>query len=122
MAGTKEGGLKAAKTNREKYGDSYYANIGRKGGIRGHTGGFASSHELAVRAGRLGGLKSRRSGSPLQKKLEEVFSEFIKCELAKGSSVSEIARRIGTSYSTIKRFIDKKGWVVEKRLIEEKSY
>lgn len=32
MSGTKAGGLKAAVTNKAKYGDEFYANIGRKGG------------------------------------------------------------------------------------------
>lgn len=41
MAGTKQGGLKTAATNREKYGKDFYKNIGQKGGRLGHTGGFA---------------------------------------------------------------------------------
>ena len=32
MAGTKAGGLKAAATNKSKYGKEFYARIGRKGG------------------------------------------------------------------------------------------
>lgn len=30
MSGTKAGGLKAAAKNREKYGEDFYSNIGRK--------------------------------------------------------------------------------------------
>jgi len=60
MAGTKAGGLKAAATNRAKYGDDFYQNIGRKGGQKGHTGGFAANPELAKLAGAKGGRKSRR--------------------------------------------------------------
>ena len=60
MAGTKEGGLKAAVTNKIKHGKDFYAEIGRKGGKNGHTGGFASNPELAKIAGRIGGLKSKR--------------------------------------------------------------
>lgn len=60
MPGTIEGGRKAAKTNKEKYGKDFYANIGRKGGRNGHTGGFASNRALASEAGRKGGLISRR--------------------------------------------------------------
>ena len=41
MAETKQGGLKTAATNREKYGKDFYKNIGQKGGRLGHTGGFA---------------------------------------------------------------------------------
>lgn len=60
MAGTRAGGLKAAKTNRIKNGADFYARIGRKGGHNGHTGGFAANPDLARIAGRKGGLKSRR--------------------------------------------------------------
>lgn len=68
MAGTKAGGQKAAKTNKEKYGIGFYAEIGRIGGRNGHTGGFASNPELAKRAGQMGGRKSKRRPS---KKEEE---------------------------------------------------
>lgn len=64
MAGTKTGGLKAAATNKAKYGEGFYAEIGRKGGKNGHTGGFAANPELAKLAGAKGGRKSRRGPSP----------------------------------------------------------
>lgn len=60
MAGTKEGGRKASMTNKLKHGDDFYVRIGRKGGKNGHTGGFASNHELARIAGAKGGRLSRR--------------------------------------------------------------
>ena len=60
MAGTKAGGLKAAATNKAKYGKEFYANIGRKGGQNGHTGGFAANPALAKIAGAKGGRISRR--------------------------------------------------------------
>lgn len=60
MAGTREGGLKAAKTNKEKYGDDFYVINGRKGGQNGHTGGFYSNRVLARVAGAKGGHKSKR--------------------------------------------------------------
>ncbi len=60
MAGTRQGGLKASATNRAKYGDDFYRNIGRRGGRNGHTGGFASNPELARTAGAKGGRLSRR--------------------------------------------------------------
>jgi len=60
MAGTKEGGRKAAATNKSKYGVSFYANIGKKGGQNGHTGGFAANRELARIAGAKGGRISKR--------------------------------------------------------------
>lgn len=60
MAGTKAGGLKAARTNKEKYGDDFYREMGRKGGKNGHTGGFAANPELARIAGAKGGRISKR--------------------------------------------------------------
>ena len=60
MAGTKAGGLKAAATNKAKYGKEFYAMIGRKGGQNGHTGGFAANPALAKIAGAKGGRISRR--------------------------------------------------------------
>lgn len=60
MPGTKEGGLKAASTNRNRHGKDFYARIGAKGGKLGTTGGFAANRELAREAGRKGGMISRR--------------------------------------------------------------
>ena len=60
MAGTKEGGLKAATTNKQRHGDDFYAKIGRKGGLLGRTGGFYANRELARRAGAIGGKISKR--------------------------------------------------------------
>ena len=69
MSGTKIGGLKAAYTNKLKYGLDFYARNGAKGGRNGHTGGYASDkvgndgltgRERAKICGRIGGMKSRR--------------------------------------------------------------
>ena len=60
MAGTKAGGQKAAATNKNKSGKDFYAEIGRKGGRNGHTGGFAANPELAKIAGAKGGRISKR--------------------------------------------------------------
>ena len=60
MAGTKEGGVKAALTNKNRHGKDFYAQIGAKGGRNGHTGGFAANRDLARTAGAKGGRKSRR--------------------------------------------------------------
>jgi uncharacterized protein len=63
MAGTKAGGQAAAKTNKERYGDSFYGDIGSVGGKRGKTGGFAAGEEGKARArkyGAIGGRISRR--------------------------------------------------------------
>lgn len=61
MAGTKEGGKKAAAANKAKYGPDFYAKIGAKGGQKGTTGGFFANRELARIAGAKGGRISRRT-------------------------------------------------------------
>ena len=61
MAGTKDGGKKAASTNKDRYGSNFYAKIGAKGGKIGTTGGFAANRDLARKAGAKGGKISRRS-------------------------------------------------------------
>lgn len=62
MPGNKIGGMKAAKTNKKKYGKDFFRIIGSKGGQNGHTGGFAAHPELARTAGAKGGRISRRTG------------------------------------------------------------
>ena len=72
MSGTRDGGLKAAETNKKRHGAEYYAKIGAKGGKAGNTGGFASDvvgkdgltgRERAKKVGAIGGKKSRRGPS-----------------------------------------------------------
>lgn len=60
MAGTKEGGVAAAETNKKRYGEGFYARIGALGGKKSTTGGFYADRELARRAGAKGGKISRR--------------------------------------------------------------
>lgn len=57
MAGTVEGGKKAAKTIKEKYGDDFYHNLGQVGGRVSRGGGFAANPQLAHFAGRQGARK-----------------------------------------------------------------
>lgn len=61
MAGNRSGGLKAAATNKSKYGEDWYRRIGAMGGKKGTTGGFAANRELARIAGAKGGRISRRT-------------------------------------------------------------
>jgi len=59
MAGTKQGGQKAAAKNLQS-DPNFYAKIGAKGGKNGTTGGFAANPDLARIAGAKGGRISRR--------------------------------------------------------------
>jgi hypothetical protein len=64
MAGTKAGGIAAAKKNKAIHGKDFYSKIGAKGGMKGHTGGFAAGKEGRERArkfGSIGGRVSRRT-------------------------------------------------------------
>jgi hypothetical protein len=66
MAGTKLGGIAAAKKNMATHGKDFYAQIGARGGKRGKTGGFAAGEEGRARArkwGAIGGRLSRRTGA-----------------------------------------------------------
>lgn len=64
MAGTAKGGRLAAEKNKKKHGPDFYARIGRMGGRRSNTGGFAAGEAGRKRAsiyGAIGGSISRRS-------------------------------------------------------------
>lgn len=61
MAGTRAGGVKAAATNKQRYGMNFYMEIGRRGGTISRGGGFAKDPELARVAGAKGGRASRRT-------------------------------------------------------------
>ncbi len=72
MAGTKEGGKRAAMTNKTKYGIDFYARLGSIGGKLSNNGGFASlllsddgltGRERAAIAGSKGGKISKRPKS-----------------------------------------------------------
>lgn len=63
MAGTKAGGLAAAKTNKARYGKEFYARIGQVGGKATGMKGFALDRERAREAGKKGGTISRRGKS-----------------------------------------------------------
>lgn len=60
MAGTTQGGINAATTNKAKHGSDFYARIGAMGGKAKVPKGFALNRELASSAGRKGGTNSRR--------------------------------------------------------------
>lgn len=88
MAGTPEGGRRAAETNKRRYGETFYNQIGYKGGKISRGGGFAVHPELASAAGRKGAIKSaetrrakaeaRREGALREQQDESsTFGEFI---------------------------------------------
>lgn len=61
MAGTREGGLLARDTNREKYGKDFYKEIAAKGGRAKVPKGFSMmTRKQRSLAGTLGGSISKR--------------------------------------------------------------
>lgn len=86
MSGNKAGGMKAAATNRKKYGVNFYKEIGAKGGRNGHTGGFAANKELARIAGAKGGRISRRGPAKKDpiKEAEKVLEKEVQTEKTRG--------------------------------------
>lgn len=61
MAGTKAGGIKSRNTNILRHGNDFFREIGAKGGrTKGVKKGFAANPEVARRAGRIGGARSKR--------------------------------------------------------------
>ena len=82
MAGTKAGGVKAAATNKAKYGEDFYRELGRKGGRNGHTGGFAANPQLARIAGSIGGKISKRGKAKGNKSAEEKLTKAARREVA----------------------------------------
>ena len=71
MAGTKEGGRKAAATVKSRHGNDFYARIGSEGGKKGHTGGFYNQSKRAKLAGLKGGTVSSRGKKLTKKELAE---------------------------------------------------
>lgn len=82
MSGNRIGGLKAAQSNKTKFGENFYARIGKIGGAKGHTGGFYGDYERARVAGTRGGRTSTRAvdKAPLAVRREQVkaYEEFFK--------------------------------------------
>lgn len=61
MAGSREGGLKASQIMKEKYGEDYYRELGRRGGkITGALKGFSVHPDKAKEYGKTAGKKSKR--------------------------------------------------------------
>lgn len=108
MPGTKIGGQKAAITNKNKHGEDFYRNIGRKGGLNGHTGGFASNPELAKLAGQKGGKISRR-------RPKEVI------EKEKQESINKFVNEIINNWDEIEKSL-KEDWGIDQDFIEDQKF
>ena len=72
MSGTIVGGKKACETNKEKYGEDFYKNLGQKGGKAEHKKPrwFQLHPELARKAGAVGGKRSKRGKAKKIRRVE----------------------------------------------------
>ena len=104
MSGNKAGGKKAAATNKQRYGDLFYQEIGRIGGQNGHTGGFAANRELAATAGRKGGRISRRGKATITTKKIEPHAMKIQDMFEEGYSMAKIAEKLKVPANTLRRW------------------
>lgn len=68
MSGSRDGGLRAAASNKERHGEDFYKRIGAMGGRWTGKKGFALSPERARLAGQKGGRISKRG----RKETEEI--------------------------------------------------
>lgn len=104
MAGTRQGGLKTARTNKLRHGKDFYVNIGKLGGSYPTTGGFKADRELAKIAGKKGG---QTNGLPIlaTKPDEPEFTKEFK-------SMKEAAEFFGMNtgnFSSVAQYWLKKG-------------
>lgn len=109
MAGTKAGGLKAAQTNKQQFGEDFYKNIGSKGGKNGkgpgYKGGFAADNKRAKIAGAKGGSISRRTS-----KYQKVFEEnrnAIEATLKSKATLKDLAESMGVPYISLLNYVRK---------------
>lgn len=101
------GGLKAAVTNKERYGDGFYANIGAKGGrTLGVKKGFAADPALARLYGKKGGRISKRSGAGVtREKISSMRHQIIGWINEENKSIAEISRITGIPKSALYKYV-----------------
>ena len=56
----------------------------------------------------------------IQKQADEAVLSEVKKGLSRGMTQAQVAKAMGVSASTLCRFLQKKGWQVERRLIESR--
>lgn len=76
MSATREGGLKAAETNKERYGSDYYKKLGRAGGQAQVPKGVAINGR-AKELGGIGGKLSKRGYRMYRNAEGEVYYEKV---------------------------------------------
>lgn len=111
MAGTKKGAAKAASTNKKRHGDTFYKDIGSKGGRNGagkeyrkggsRASGFAADPELAREAGAKGGRASRRG--PAKKTVMASLEKMD--EPTRIAKVNKLMKKFKVSERTAHRYI-----------------
>lgn len=109
MAGNATGGMKAAKTNKARYGEDFYRKAGRKGGMSGRGGGFRANPDLARIAGAKGGKISKRGpGSVTKIKIEPLRDKILEM-LRGGNSISEVSRELDLPDGPLRKWVKRNG-------------
>lgn len=76
MSATREGGLKAAVTNKARHGEDFYKRAGSKGGkAGGPMKGFALNTNLAKEAGKKGGASRKGKKKAKRQKLNDSLDD-----------------------------------------------
>lgn len=103
---TYTGGLKAAQTNKTRYGENYYAALGALGGRKGREDGVIKGFarmtpEQRSEAGRKGGKNGRRGA----KISDDVKKELCK-DIANGMTLKDASIKYGVSLYTVRNALD----------------
>lgn len=115
MSGTREGGLKAAKTNKERNGEDFYKRIGQKGGQHSTPGGFGTNKigkdgltgiQRSKVAGAKGGRTSRRGKDARTQRIWEKNRVKVYAMRDMGIGLGKISKAVGLSVNTIKNRLE----------------